>query len=138
MVYSHRLIFTWQPALSFFILAFILIRTLPYFNPKTLKRMLFFFPEKYFMNTVFLNDNYELTSLDNIHIRISICICHFFDTDNVIIELEQIRGHNQNIGKISPWSGCLTAYTPHVVQNAIHVKSKATEVQLVSTSTAKR
>ena len=72
------------------------------------------------------------------HSRLSKCICHFFDVDNVIIELEQIRGHNQEVSKITPWSECLTVYTPHAVENAICVKPKTTKVQLLSTMTAKR
>lgn len=34
-------------------------------------------------------------------------------------------GHNQEVGKLSPWSECLTV--PHAAQKAISVKPKATK-----------
>lgn len=118
MVYMHKLIFTWPPAISFYTLAFILIRAYCTFIKRPLKGGLFS-SRKCFINTIFLNNNCELTYADNMHSRISGCICHFFDADNVIIEHEQIRGRNQEVDKISPWSECLTVYTPHAIQNAI-------------------
>lgn len=90
IVYTQKLIYTWLPATSLFNLEFILIRTSPYFHPKTFQSVPSPPPRKK-INTVFLKVHYEFTYLDYMHSRLSVYICHFLDDDdNVIIEPEQL------------------------------------------------
>lgn len=139
---NHPLIELWYTPINLFLLGHLPYLSWSEFYSALIQRPLkgwgFFLYGLCFINITFLKNYYETTYLNDVHSRTSVCICHFFDVANVIIELEQIRGHNQEVGKTSPWSEFLTVYAPHAVQNGICVKLKATKVQLLSTETAKR